>query len=307
LPLRQQRKDHVEFLQPTDLESALAAKAERPNATPIQGGTDLMVDINFDRERPSATLDLSRVPELQQVEATSDGDAMWVGAGVPYLRIMDELAEHAPGLCMAARTVGSPQIRARGTLGGNLGTASPAGDTLPVLVAIGATAEVASTARGRREIPVRDFIVRPRHSALEPDELIVRVRVPKARGPQQFGKVGQRNAMVISIASFGLAFDLDARTIGTGIGSAGPVILDAPAAHEHVADVFSREGLWESAGALPDGTAKRFGELVGEAASPIDDVRGTARYRRHALSVVAARALTWAWNEHRQAATGATA
>jgi CO/xanthine dehydrogenase FAD-binding subunit len=292
-------EDHVDFLQPTSLSEALAMKAARPDATPIQGGTDLMVDINFDRERPSATLDLNRVPELMDIE--HDGTDVWVGAGVPYLRIMRELAADAPGLVMAARTVGSPQIRARGTLGGNLGTASPAGDTLPMLVAIGATAEVASSERGTREIKVRDFIVRPRHSALEEDELIVRVRVPKARGPQQFGKVGQRNAMVISIASFGLALDLDARTVGTGIGSAGPVILDAPAAHEHVAEVFGREGLWDSAAPLPDGTAKRFGELVGEAASPIDDVRGTAKYRRHALSVLAARALTWAWNDHRKA------
>ncbi len=295
----------MDFLQPTSLSEALAMKAERPDATPIQGGTDLMVDINFDRERPSATIDLNRVPELMHIE--HDGSDVWVGAGVPYLQIMRELQADAPGLCMAARTVGSPQIRARGTLGGNLGTASPAGDTLPLLVAIGATAEVASSERGTREIPVRNFIIRPRHSALESDELIVRVRVPKARGPQQFGKVGQRNAMVISIASFGLAFDLDARTVGTGIGSAGPVILDAPEANAHVAEVFGREGLWEAGAALPDGTAKRFGELVGEAASPIDDVRGTARYRRHALSVLAARSLEWAWNEHRGLQNGAVA
>ncbi len=297
----------MDFLQPTSLSEALALKAERPDATPIQGGTDLMVDINFDRERPSATLDLNRVPELFGVERTTDGANVRIGAGVPYLQIMRELQAEAPGLCMAARTVGSPQIRARGTLGGNLGTASPAGDTLPVLVAVGATAEVASAARGTRDIPVRDFIVRPRHSALEPDELIVSVRVPVARGPQQFGKVGQRNAMVISIASFGLAFDLEARTVGTGIGSSGPVILDAPEAHAHVADVFGAEGLWESLAPLPDGTAKRFGELVGEAARPINDVRGTAAYRRHALAVLAARALTWAWNDHRAASKEAVA
>jgi CO/xanthine dehydrogenase FAD-binding subunit len=290
----------VEFLQPTDLESALALKAERRDAVPIAGGTDLMVDINFDRERPDATLDLTRVAELGEIE--HGDDHVWVGSGVPYLRNLRELHTEAPGLSMAARTVGSPQIRARGTLGGNLGTASPAGDTLPMLAAIGATAEVGSAARGRREIAVRDFIVRPRHSALEDDELILRVRVPKARGPQQFGKVGQRNAMVISIASFGLALDLEQRSVGTGIGSAGPTILTAPQAEAHVAEVFGTAGLWESAGAMPDGTAKRFGELVGEAASPIDDVRGTARYRRHALSVLAARALTWAWNEHRGAA-----
>jgi CO/xanthine dehydrogenase FAD-binding subunit len=293
----------VDFLQPTDLASALDLKAERRDAVPIAGGTDLMVDINFDRERPDATLDLTRVPELGEIE--HGDDHVWIGAGVPYLRILRELQADAPGLCMAARTVGSPQIRARGTLGGNLGTASPAGDTLPMLAAVGATAEVGSAARGRREIAVRDFIVRPRHSALEDDELILRVRVPKPRGPQQFGKVGQRNAMVISIASFGLAVDLQARSVGTGIGSAGPTILTAPEAEAHVADVFTSEGLWDSAERMPDGVAKRFGELVGAAASPIDDVRGTARYRRHALGVVAARALTWAWNEHRAGGAGA--
>lgn len=292
----------MEFLQPTDLESALAMKAARPGAVPIAGGTDLMVDINFDRARPDATLDLTHVAELQDIEHER-GD-VWIGAGVAYRRILASLQVEAPGLCMASRAVGSPQIRSRGTLGGNLGTASPAGDTLPALAACGATAEVGSAARGRREIAVRDFIVRPRHSALEPDELILRVRVPKARGPQQFGKVGQRNAMVISIASFGLAFDLEARTLGTGIGSAGPTILTAPEAEAHVLETFELEGLWETAAALPDGTARRFGQLVGEAARPIDDVRGTARYRRHALSVLAARALAWAWNDHRQGAGG---
>lgn len=295
----------MEFLQPTDLEAALALKAEHPEATPIQGGTDLMVDVNFDRERPGGVLDLNRIEAMQRIE--HDGDDVWIGAGVPYLRIMHELQAEAPALCMASRTVGSPQIRARGTLGGNLGTASPAGDALPALVAVGATAEVASAARGAREVPVREFIVRPRRSALHEDELIVRVRVPKARGPQQFGKVGQRNAMVISIASFGLALDLRSRTVGTGIGSAGPVILDAPEAHAFVEESFAAEGLWDSAAPLPDGTARRFGELVGEASRPIDDVRGTARYRRHALSVLAARALKWAWDEHRATTTGAVA
>lgn len=292
----------MEFLQPTSLDEALALRAEHPEATPIQGGTDLMVDINFNRARPTATLDLDRVPELKQIEHPTP-DEVWIGAGVPYLQIMRELQAEAPGLCMAARTVGSPQIRARGTLGGNLGTASPAGDTLPLLTAIGASAEVASSTRARREIPVGDFIVRPRHSALEPDELILGVRIPKARGPQQFGKVGQRNAMVISIASFGLALDVTAHTVGTGIGSAGPTILRAADANEFAAEALD----WDGAAPLADGVAARFGELVGEAASPIDDVRGTARYRRHALSVLAARALNWAWNEHRASVNGASA
>lgn len=290
----------MEFLQPTDLESALALKAARPEATPIAGGTDLMVELNFDKGRPAATMDLTRIAELRTIER--DAATVTIGSGVPYLRILEELADDAPGLCMAARTVGSPQIRARGTLGGNLGTASPAGDTLPALVACGATAILESTARGPREVAVADFIVRPRHSVLEPDELIVAVRVPVRRGPQQFGKVGQRNAMVIAIASFGLAFDIDARRLGTGIGSAGPTILTAPDAEAFVADAFTQQGQWDTPHALDDGVAATFGRLVGDAARPIDDVRGSARYRRHALSVLAARSLTWAWNERRREA-----
>lgn len=283
----------MDFFQPTSLTDALALKAEHPDAWPIQGGTDLMVDINFDRLRPSATIDLNRVEELQQIERVDDG--VWVGAGVPMLRIMRELSLDAPGLVMAARTVGSPQIRARATLGGNLGTASPAGDTLPMLTALNARVEVASAARATREIEVGSFIVRPRKSALESDELIVRIFVPCARGAQQFVKVGQRNAMVISIASFGLVLDAQARSVRTGIGSAGPKIMLAKEAEEFAARSLD----WDNHSTLNDETARQFGDLVSEAASPIDDVRSSARYRRHALSVVGRRALSWAWDEQR--------
>ncbi|MEO5873945.1 MAG: FAD binding domain-containing protein, partial [Streptosporangiaceae bacterium] len=197
-----------------------------------------------------------------------------------------------PGLALAARTVGSPQIRNRGTVGGNLGSASPAGDAHPPLLACGASVEVESV-RGVRAIALDDFYVRPKVSTLEPDELIRTVVLPVAAGPQQFSKIGTRNAMVIAVCSFGLALDPSARTVGTGIGSAGPIPLRAPAAEEFAATQLD----W--AESLAPADAREFGRLVGAAATPIDDVRGTAAYRRHALAVMAQRTLTWAWEENR--------
>jgi CO/xanthine dehydrogenase FAD-binding subunit len=282
----------MEFLRPATWPEALAAKAAHPAALPIAGGTDVMVELNFDRRRPAALLDLTRVGELAQWG--SDGEWLRLGAGVSYRRIIDELAGRLPGLAMAARTVGSPQIRNRGTVGGNLGSASPAGDAHPPLLATGAQVELASV-RGVRRVPVRDFFTGPKRSVLAPDELIAAVLVPPLAGPEQFTKVGTRNAMVIAVCSFALALDPARRTVGTGIGSAGPTPLRAVEAERLLADELP----WEPWASLPDALARRFGELVAAAASPIDDVRGTAGYRWHALSVLARRALHWAWEEHR--------
>ena len=255
-----------------------------------------MVEINFDARRPEALLDLNRVSELTSWQR-SDGRVR-LGAGVTYTRLIDELGDLLPGLAMAARTVGSPQIRNRGTVGGNLGAASPAGDCHPVLLAAGATVE-ATSARGPRVIPAAEFFTGPKRNALAADELITAVLIPVAAGPQQFAKIGTRNAMVIAVCAFALELRPPPRanTVGTGIGSAGPTPLRAEEAEEYLAVALA--GLWESAGRLPDQVTQRFGELVAAAARPIDDVRGTAAYRRHALSVLARRTLTWAWNSYR--------
>jgi CO/xanthine dehydrogenase FAD-binding subunit len=285
----------MEFLQPRSLADAIAAKAEFPAAVPIAGGTDVMVEINFDVRRPEALLDLNRVPELTSWQR---GDGMVrLGAGVTYARLIAELGDLLPGLAMAARTIGSPQIRNRGTVGGNLGAASPAGDCHPVLLAGRATVE-ATSARGRRLIPVDEFFTGPKRNALADDELITAVLIPVAPGPQQFAKVGTRNAMVIAVCAF--ALELGEDTIGTGIGSAGPVPLRAPAAEDFLAGALAESGLRESTADLPDQLVRRFGELVAAAARPIDDVRGTAAYRRRALSVLAQRTLAWAWDSYRQ-------
>ena len=290
----------MEFLAPSTWVDALAARSEHPGALPLAGGTDVMVELNFDRQRPDALLDLTRVPELRDWSRTDDGGVR-LGAGVTFARVMSELADLAPGLAMASRTVGSPQIRVRGTVGGNLGSASPAGDAHPVLLAIDAVVEVESV-RGAREVPAADFFTGVKQSALAPDELIAAVRLPPPTGPQQFAKIGTRNAMVIAVTSFGLALHPQRRRVGAAIGSAAPTPRHAASAEEFLEGALDADGLWESRGELPGATATRFGDLVAADASPIDDVRGSAAYRRHALSVLARRTLGWAWQDYRRAA-----
>jgi CO/xanthine dehydrogenase FAD-binding subunit len=292
----------MDFLQPGTWSDALAAKAERPAAVPIAGGTDVMVEMNFDRHRPEALLDLTRVEGLAAWD-TDDGPVR-LGAGVTYSRVITELGDRLPGLAMASRTVGSPQIRNRGTVGGNLGSASPAGDAHPVLLATDAVVEVESAANGVRHISIGDFFTGVKRNALAPDELIAAVRLPAASGPQQYAKIGTRNAMVIAVAAFGLALHPAERRVGTGIGSAAPTPRRAVDAEQYVAAALDEANLWDSRDPLPPSIATRFGDLVAEAAAPIDDVRGTARYRVHCLSVLARRTLVWAWADYRRDETG---
>ncbi|MFD5828411.1 FAD binding domain-containing protein [Lentzea sp. NPDC060358] len=277
----------MDFLRPDTLAEAVEIKANRPDAVPIAGGTDVMVELNFDHRRPAALLDLTRIPELRQWSA-----GLRVGAGVPYARIIDELGAELPGLAMAARTVGSPQIRNRGTVGGNLGAASPAGDTHPVLLASGAVVEVASV-RGTRMIPADEFYLGVKKNALEQDELIVAVHLEPARGPQQFSKVGTRNAMVIAVCSFAISLFPADKRVGAAVGSAAPTPRRAREAEEFLASALD----FSSPKPLLDSVKREFGELVSRAASPIDDVRGSAAYRKHALAVMARRTLGWAWQE----------
>jgi CO/xanthine dehydrogenase FAD-binding subunit len=281
----------MDWVQPSTWAEALAARAERTDLVPIAGGTDVMVDLNFDRSRPAGLLDLTRIEELG-LWSVEDG-VVRIGAGVTYAQVESDLAAVAPGLAMASRTVGSPQIRNRGTVAGNLGSASPAGDAHPPLLAAGAIVE-AESVRGVRLVPVAEFFTGVKRNALERDELIRAVHFPVADGPQQFAKIGTRNAMVIAVASFAFALHPAAQRVGTGVGSAAPTPRRAPAAEEQLAGELD----WDGREPLDPSVLRRFGELVAEAADPIDDVRGSAAYRRHALAVMAARTATWAWHEY---------
>src|SRR5688500_4158958 len=253
---------------PRTLDEALRLKAEQPGAVPIEGGTDVMVDLNFDRARPEALLNLNEVDELKGW--SRENGTLRLGASLTYTEAMQPpLAALLPALAEASRTIGSPQIRNRGTVGGNLGTASPAGDALPPLLLDGAEVELASV-RVRRRLPVQDFLIGPKRNALAPDEVIVAVYVRPSGNRQTYMKVGPRNAMVIAVCSLALAVDRERGELRAAYGSAGPV----PALV--TASIEEREA---------------FPEQVAAAASPIDDVRGSARYRRHALQVLTARAL----------------
>src|SRR6476659_1385996 len=186
----------MDVLTPRSLDDALRLKSERPEAVPLAGGTDLMVELNFDRRRPEAILNLAEVEQLRGW--SRENGTVRLGAGLTYTEAMEEpLRSLLPALAEASRTVGSPQIRNRGTIGGNLGTASPAGDALPPLLIEDAQIEIASS-RGRRTLPLADFLVGPKRNALENDELVVAIRIRPSGAPQTFMKVGPRNAMVIS-------------------------------------------------------------------------------------------------------------
>ena len=256
----------MDVLTPRSLDDALRLKSEHPDAVPIQGGTDLMVALNFDRTRPETILNLNEVAELRGW--ARDNGTLRLASGLTYTEAMG-LADELQALAEASRTVGSPQIRNRGTIGGNLGTASPAGDALPPLLIERAEIEVASV-RGSRHIPIAEFLVGVKRNALEPDELIVATRLSPSRQRQTFMKVGPRNAMVIAVCSLALVVDREREELRAAFGSAAPVARLVIAPLDEV---------------------ETFPEQVAEAASPIDDVRGTAEYRRHALRVLTRRAL----------------
>src|SRR6266508_3075795 len=256
----------MEVLIPRVLEEALDLKAAHPQAVPIAGGTDLMVDLNFDRSRPELMIDVSRLPELNTWRR-EDGN-LFLGAGLTYTRALNELPEMR-ALAQASRSVGSPQIRNRGTIGGNLGTASPAGDAVPVLVAHEGEVVLVAAGDRSRSVPWNQFFLGLK-----------------------------RNAMVIAVANLCLVMDEDARTVRVAIGSVGPTVLRAPEAEAFVAESLSRAGAWDDRSSpLHPGDLDGFAERVSEAAAPIDDVRGTAGYRRHACRVLAHRALGWALAE----------
>jgi len=272
---------------PRSLEEAFAALAEAPDAQLLAGGTDFMVEVNYGHRSPSTVVALAQVPELRGFRR--EGDEVVLGAGLTYTEMESPgLSALVPALAQAARTVGSPQIRNAGTIGGNLATASPAGDTLPVLAALEASITVGRGDGTRRTLTLDELVTGPKRTSLQPGDVILDVRLPAGRGRQEFLKVGTRNAMVIAVASAAVVVDFERHTVRIALGSVGPVVIRAREA-EHEAE---RLVDWEArrlTGRL-EGWGD-FGELVRAAARPIDDHRSTAAYRRHAVGVCACRAL----------------
>lgn len=270
---------------PETVDDAVARLAETSGATVLAGGTDLMVEVNEGHRRPGETVVVvNRIAELRSWRRDAAAMAVTIGAAVTYRELeTGPLAELVPALAQAARTVGSPQIRNAGTIGGNLATCSPAGDGLPVLAALDARVELAS-ADGRRSIAVTDFMVGVKRTALQPGEMIVSITVPIVEGWQGYAKVGVRNAMVIAVASACVVLDRPRRRTAIAIGSVGPTILRCPDAEAHLAASVD----WDTLAVAPD-DLDRVGALVSAASRPITDHRSTAEYRGHAVGVLARR------------------
>jgi CO/xanthine dehydrogenase FAD-binding subunit len=275
---------------PLTLREAIDALVENPGATVLAGGTDAMVEINEGHRSIAAgpaapmVVAVDRVAELRSWTIDPARRTVTIGAGVTYDELMEEpLATLLPALAEASRTVGSPQIRIAGTLGGNLATCSPAGDALPVLSALDASIHLAA-AGGDRTMAVHDFMVGVKRTSLTAGELITAVTVPLLDGWQGYAKVGVRNAMVIATASACLAVDTPARSARLALGSVGPTIIRAAPAESFAVTAVD----WDR-GAISDDDARRFGELAAAESRPIDDHRSTAAYRRHAIGVMATR------------------
>lgn len=280
-----------DYTKPTSLSEALTLRAERPDAAVIAGGTDVMVAVNEGRRRLHQVIDLSDVAELGGWDP--DGDRVRIGAALPLTRVVDELVGRLPALADAARLVGSPPIRHRATLGGNLGTASPAGDTLLPMLAGEALVELASV-RGIRTVPIDAFFLAPGRTVLAPDELITAVHLRTARG-EAFAKTGPRQAMVISVAAAAVRIDPERRRLRAAIGSVAPTPRRAP-----TAETFADHGLDWSGGNSPSQTWwAELGRQAATDAAPIDDLRSSAEHRRHAVAVLAARCAQQAWSRLR--------
>ena len=266
---------------PTSLADAYAVLGEAP-ARPIAGGTDLMVALAGELgEPPEHMLDLWRLDELRGI--TLEGDTMQLGALTTYTEIRRSpvCLEHLPALVEAAATIGAAQIQNRGTIGGNAVNASPAGDTLPVLLALDASF-VCGSSRGEREVPAASFWPAYRQTALAPDELLLRLRIPLVAGREtRFRKVGTRRAQSISKVVMAISFRAVAQAspwteVRLALGSVAPTPIRAQAT----------EAALEGQAPTP-ATAERAAESVAGEINPIDDVRSTAEYRR----LVAARIL----------------
>jgi CO/xanthine dehydrogenase FAD-binding subunit len=275
---------------PTTLSEAVDALAEHPGATLLAGGTDVMVEVNAGHRQPSVVVALDRVTELRSWWLLDGGRTIRIGAGCTYAELeRGDIARLLPALAQASRTVGSPQIRNAGTIGGNLGTCSPAGDALPVLFALDAVLRLTSV-HGSRAVPVAEFMVGVKRNVLEPGELIEAIDLPVLEGWQGYAKVGVRNAMVIATASACLAVDVPTTSVRLALGSVAPTIVRCADAERYAVSNLE----WSST-TLDDNIATTFGALAAAASAPIDDHRSTAAYRRHAVGVLAERLLRRAW------------
>jgi carbon-monoxide dehydrogenase medium subunit len=274
-----------ELLHPRTLPEALILLAGT-GAMPIAGGTNVIVDLRAGKHRPRALVDVARLPGLRGVRR-EDGHLI-IGGGTTISDLLADplIAEHAPALREAAAVFANPLIRNRATVGGNLADASPAADTAPPLLALDAEVELAGQG-GTRSVPLAEFLVGVRTTLRRPDELLTAVRfpVPPDGSVSHFHKVGLRRADAISVLSVALVVTCDAAgrctAVRIALGALAPRPLRASAAEALL--------IGEK---LTPATVAEAARLAGGATLPIDDIRGSAGYRREVTEVVVRRLLS---------------
>lgn len=267
---------------PETVEQAVALLAGDAGARPLAGGTDLIVQMRSGRTAPSAIVDLKRIAGLSGVRALPGG-GFAIGAATPCTALKDDTALAAawPGVVEAANLIGSVQVRNRATMAGNLCNASPAADSVPALVAAGATCLVAGP-EGTREVPVEDIPAGPGRTSLAPGEVVVEIRLPAQAGADAYLRSIPRTEMDIAVVGAGVSLTVDAggncTAARVSIGAVAPTVL-----------------LVEDAGAALVGTAlddaalDKMAEAVRAACKPIADKRGTVEYRTAMAGVLAKR------------------
>jgi CO/xanthine dehydrogenase FAD-binding subunit len=276
---------------PKSIGEALAALSEAgEDGTLISGGTDLTSLIGKGVVRPRVLVDLGRVDELRVLDLDSGGphgDRVGIGATVTHATLArDEVVRRvAPVLAAACGTVGGPQIRARGTIGGNVANASPAADGTVALFALGAAAVVQSEGGPAREVPLRELLTAPGETVLRPTELITKFVFDRpSQGTRGvYSVIGQRNALAIAIASVAVLHEPEAGSVSIALGSVAPTPIRATAAERIFSDGWG--------GADREGLYREVAAEAARAASPVDDVRASAWYRRQLVEVLTRRAL----------------
>lgn len=266
-----------DYFRPTSLAECLQILHQQGERCRIlAGGTDLIIDLQEERNDSKHLLDLGKINDLCGIEDI--GEWIRIGSMTTYDKIEHSLLlkTHAPVLVTAAAEVGSPQIRHQGTIGGNICTASPAGDAIPALYVLGAVVVLAS-AKGNRTVPIHDFFTGVRETVKQPDELLLEVQIPKEteRVISFFRKVGQRKALTIakaSVAFYAKVKDCVLNDVKIALGSVAPTVIFAPKTQA----VLERQKLSKN-------LIANAAELIQTEVSPIDDIRSTACYRREVV------------------------
>ncbi|HEY6393953.1 MAG TPA: xanthine dehydrogenase family protein subunit M [Candidatus Binataceae bacterium] len=277
----------INYEVPTSLKQAVSIlKSHGEKARPFVGGTDLIIQLRAGVRRPDYLVDIKQIKELRQIKLDAK-KGLRLGAAVPCIEIYENAEMHRryPGLTEAAHLIGSLQIQNRASVGGNLCNGSPAADTTPALIALNAVARIAGP-KGERKVPVQDFVVSPGQTVLKPGELLIELLVPAPakHSSDAYLRFIPRNEMDIAVVGVGAAVTLDGNRIKAariGLGAVAATPLYAAAASEALAGKH-----------LDDAALNEAARLASEASSPIDDMRGTAEFRRHITGVLTRRALT---------------